>query len=187
MRFTTVLFFLFLGTTIFAQNKKMGNIKNAQNATVIAKDVFDIARFGSVAEMKALIAINKDTINATNEKGHQPLLLACYRGNYDMAYFLMPLVKQIDANTKEGTALMACVFLDETALTEKLLQYGANANSTDNAGVTCLIMAVQNKNKTIAGLLLKHKADKNIKDKQGKTALDYAIFANNIDLITILK
>ncbi len=150
-------------------------------------DVFDVARKGTIADMKALIALNKDTINAVNANGFSPLLLACYRGNIEVAQFLIEKVQQIDFATKEGTALTACVYKGELLLAEKLLKKGANPNIADATGITCLTMAVQVENVDMVKLLLQYKVDKTIKDKLGKTALDYALFTRNTLLINLLK
>ena len=54
-------------------------------------------------------------------------------------------------------------------------------------GVTPLIYAVQFENKELVELLLKYKASKTVKDKEGKTPQDYAKFTNNTDIINLLK
>lgn len=48
-----------------------------------SKSIFDIARSGTVAEVKEEIKKNPDIINQVNENGFSPLILACYRGNVE--------------------------------------------------------------------------------------------------------
>jgi uncharacterized protein len=176
-------------TTITAQSITKHNTptKQPSNIAVTNIDVFDVARKGTLTELKSLMAIKKDTINAVSAHGFSPLLLACYRGNTEVASFLIDEVKQVDIITKEGTPLTACVYKGDLLLAEKLLKKGANPNIADDNGSTCLIMAAQINNIDMVKLLLRYKADKTIKDKQGKTAADYALFTNNTAFIDLLK
>jgi len=155
---------------------------NAQN-----KDVFDTARSGTVDEMKALAAINKDTINGVNTSGFTPLLLACYRGNTAVAGYLAQNVKNINENSSNGTALAAAAVKGNVNLAKVLLEHKANPNIADPAGVTPLVYAVQFENKALIQLLLQYKADPAKADKEGKTVYDHAVFTNNKDIIELLK
>ena len=151
------------------------------------KDVFDTARFGTVAEMEALVQKNKDTINAKNAMGFTPLILACYRGNIAVAEYLAPKVSNINYNSSNGTALASVAVKGNTGLAKLLLENGANPNLADPNGVTPLVYAVQFENKELTALLIKHKADKNYRDNEGKTPYDHAVFTNNQEIINLLK
>jgi uncharacterized protein len=107
------------------------------------KDVFNVARSGTVAEMQALMAMNKDTINAVNPMGFTPLILACYRGNAPVAEFLAGKVKNIDYSSSSGTALAASAVKGNLALVKVLLENKANPNIADGQGMTPLLYAVQ--------------------------------------------
>ena len=71
------------------------------------KDVFDTARYGTVEEMKQLQAANKDIINSVSDMGFSPLILACYRGNNEVAEYLAKNVKDVNYTSDNGTALAA--------------------------------------------------------------------------------
>lgn len=152
-----------------------------------AKSIFDIARTGTVTEVKELMKQNPDIINQTNDQGFSPLILACYRGNVEVAKFLMDNVKDINYGSAQGSALTASVFKSNKELTQKLLANGANANLADSNGVTPLIYAVQLQDKDLVKILLEYKANKDLADKQGKTAFEYAIFSKNHEIINLLK
>lgn len=152
-----------------------------------AKSIFDIARSGTVAEVKELMKQNPDIINQTNENGFSPLILACYRGNNAVAEFLIDNVKDLNYGSTQGSALTAAVFKSNKLLTQKLLKKGADPNLADSNGVTSLIYAVQLQDKELVELLLQNKAKKEIVDKQGKTAFEYALFAKNQEIINLLK
>ena len=166
-----LLFFLFVPSIFFSQQK----------------DVFDVARNGSVEDIQLLMKDNKDSINTKNQNGFSPLLLACYRGNTEVAEFLIENVKNIDDISPEGTALVACIYKGDQKMSELLLKKGANPNVQNGNGTTALMYAVQNQNIDLVKLLLNNEANKNIKDKQGKTAFEYAVFTKNKQIINLLK
>ncbi|MDR6404448.1 MULTISPECIES: ankyrin repeat domain-containing protein [Chryseobacterium] len=152
-----------------------------------AKSIFDIARTGTVAEVKELMKQNPDIINQTNDQGFSPLILACYRGNVEVAKFLMDNVKDINYKSQEGTALAGLSVKYNKDLVEYILKKNANPNITDATGSTPLFWAVKFGNKELTELLLKYKADKTIKDSQGMTPFEYALQTNNKEIINLLK
>lgn len=151
------------------------------------KDIFNVARTGTVDEIKALMKANPNCINEVSHEGYSPLLLACYRGNEEVAHFLMKEVKNIDIVSGMGTALMAATVKGNASIVKKLLENKANPNASDSNGTTALIYASIFKNYEIADFLIKAKADPNAKDNRGNSAIDYAILANDDKLIQILK
>jgi ankyrin repeat protein len=174
MKKLIVLMGIFLSfTTMYAQEK--------------AKSIFDIARSGTVAEVKELMKQNPDVINQTNESGFSPLILACYKGNVEVADFLMDNVKDVNYKSQEGTALAGLSVKYNKNLVEHLLNKNANPNITDATGSTPLFWAVKFSNKELIELLLKYKADKSIIDSQGKTPFEYALQTNNKEIINLLK
>jgi ankyrin repeat protein len=156
-------------------------------ATAQEKNVFDIARSGTLTEIQNLNKSNPDLINSLNENKTSPLILACYRGNIEVAKFLIENVKNINYNSDMGTALMAATYKNQPQLVKLLLEKKANPDATDANGITALSLAVQFKNTELVKLLLEYKADKTIKDNKGKTAFEYAVFSQNEPIINLLK
>lgn len=152
-----------------------------------AKSVFDIARSGTVAELKDLMKNNPDIINQTNENGFSPLILACYRGNIEVADFLIDNVKDLDYKSQDGTALAGLSVRYNKSLAEHLLKKNANPNIADATGTTPLFWAVKTGNKELVELLLQYKADKTMKDSEGMTPFEYALKSDNKELINLLK
>jgi ankyrin repeat protein len=152
-----------------------------------AKSIFDIARSGSVAEVKDLMKKDPNIINETNEGGFSPLILACYRGNTEVAKFLMDNVKDINYKSQEGTALAGLSVKYNKDLVEYLLNKNADPNIADATGSTPLFWAVKYGNKELIELLLKHKADKSKKDSMGMTPFEYALQTSNKEIINLLK
>ena len=151
------------------------------------KTVFDIARKGTLSEIQDIYKQNPEVINSVDENNSTPLILACYRGNIEVAKFLIKYVKDINYGSDMGTALMASTYKNQNQLVKLLLESKANPNTTDANGTTALSLAVQFKNVELVKLLLKFNADKTLKDNKGKTAFEYAVFSNNEEIINLLK
>lgn len=157
------------------------------NLTFSQKDVFSVARNGSVEEMKMLFEKNANSVNEVENYGFSPLILATYRGNFEVAKYLITIVKDINYQSPEGTALMAAVMRNNSELIQLLIDKKANLDATSKTGVTALMLATQFKNIEIITLLLKHNANKLLKDMEGKTAFEYAVNTNNESIIQLLK
>lgn len=157
-------------------------ITNAQN-----KNVFDIARNGTLKEIQELNKSNPNLIDTYNENKSSPLILACYRGNTDVALYLIANTKDINYNSGMGTALMAAVVKGNIELVKALINAKANLDLFDSQGKTALMYAVQFKNIEIIKLLLQHKANKSILSNEGKSAFEYAIFSGDETIINLLK
>lgn len=156
-------------------------------ASAQVKNIFDVARKGNLQEIEEIYKKNPDVINSVDEKKSSPLILACYRGNTDVALFLADKVKDVNYNSGMGTALMAAVMSGNSAIVEKLIQVKANLNLMDQGGKTALIYATFFNKNELANLLLEAGADRNIKDVDDRTALDYATFNKNTTLIIRLQ
>ena len=156
-------------------------------AAAQVKNIFDVARKGNLQEIEEIYKKNPAVINSVDEKNSSPLILACYRGNTDVAIFLADKVKDVNYNSGMGTALMAAVMSGNNAIVEKLIQVKANLNLMDQGGKTALIYATFFNKNELANLLLEAGADRNIKDVDDRTALDYATFNKNTALIIRLQ
>ena len=173
MRNIILVLGLFLSSFISAQEK--------------SKSIFDVARSGTVAEVQELMKQNPDVINQVNENGFSPLILACYRGNTDVADFLIENVKDVNYKSREGTALAGLAIKYNKDLVEHLLKKKAGPNIADETGYTPLFWAVKSGNKDLVEQLLKYKADKTKKDSMGMTPFEYALQTNNREIINLLK
>ena len=149
--------------------------------------VFDIARKGTLEQIKEIFKKNPKAVNSLNKDGFSPLTLACYRENNEVAKFLIDKGSNINQKSSMGTPLMAAVVKGNMEMVNILLDKKADINGTDENGVTALIYAVQFRNVQAVKVLLQNKADKTKIDKQGKTAFEYAVFSGNEEIINLLK
>lgn len=173
MRHIIVVLGIFLTSLLSAQEK--------------TKSIFDIARTGTVAEVTELMKQNPDIINQVNENGFSPLILACYRGNTEVARYLIDHVKDLNYKSKEGTALAGLAVKYNKDLVERLLKKKADPNIADATGYTPLFWAVKFGNKELVELLLQYKADKTKKDSMGMTPFEYALKTDHKEIINLLK
>lgn len=151
------------------------------------KNIFDVARSGTIEDVKKLMAINPDTINSISTNGYPPLTLACYRGNNDVAIFLASHVKNIDGTSEYGTPLMAAVYKNKPQIVKHLLKLNANVNFADANGTTPLHYAIILRSEEIIKLLLDAKADVTFKDNRGNNAIDYASMTKNETIIDLVN
>ncbi len=69
---------------------------------------------------------------------------------------------------------------------ELLLKYKVNVNGPIDSEVTPLIKAIKDEKKSFANLFLKHQANPQLIDNNGKSALIHAIEINNAELVELL-
>jgi len=150
------------------------------------KNVFDVARKGTLSEMEAIYKQKPELIDAINDNKATPLILACYRNNEAVALYLSDKVANINYNSGMGTALMAAIMSGNKVIIEKLISKKADLDQQDTQGKTALIYAAFNNNLEIAQLLVKAGANSKIADNEKRTALDYAKFNKNTQLIILL-
>jgi len=151
------------------------------------KSIFDIARSGSLTELKEAVKQNSNIINTVNKEGYTPLTLACYNGNTEVAKYLVHNVKDINAKSSYGTPLMAAVVKNNTELTALLLNKKVAINATDPNGTTALHYAVMFNLEEITKLLVNANANTNLKDNRGNSARDYAKIKGNINIINLVN
>ena len=162
-------------------------ILSFSNVKAQESSIFDIARNGSLMEIKALTKNNPDIINNLSKEGYSALTLACYYSNNDVATYLIAHVKDVNSKSGYGTPLMAATVKKNSNLVKLLLENNANPNLTDQNNSTALHFSVIFNQQEIIELLMKYKANPNIKDNRGNTALDYAKITNNNKFIQLLK
>ena len=149
--------------------------------------IFDIARNGTLAQLKLEVKKDAEIINKVSLEGYAPLTLACYYSNNEVAKYLIAHVKDINAISGYGTPLMAATVKRNTELVKLLLENDANPNLTDQNGSTALHFCIIFSDVEIARLLVNAKADATLKDNRGKSAEDYARITGNKEILELLN
>ena len=149
--------------------------------------IFDIARKGTLAQLKSAIKKDANIINKISKEGYSSLTLACYSGNNEVAKYLIDHVDDVNSKSSYGTPLMAATVKKNIELVKLLLQKKANPNAVDQNGSSALHFSVIFSFEEIIKLLISSKADPSIKDNRGNSALDYAEITNNKKITELLK
>ncbi|CAL2065098.1 ankyrin repeat domain-containing protein [Tenacibaculum sp. 190524A05c] len=152
-----------------------------------ANEIFNIARNGSLQELKELLAVHPMSIDMPNEAGYNALTLACYNSNNEVAKYIVENTKSINANNGYGTALMAATVKGNVELVEYLVQHNADMDISDANGKTALHYAVVFNSYEIVEFLIKSGAKFDLKDNRGNTAKDYAKLKSNKKILTLFK
>jgi uncharacterized protein len=122
----------------------------------VALTIFEAAATGKINNILRLLARNPQLVNAYAEDGFQALGLACYFGHYDVAEYLV----------KAGAPV--------------------NSPSRNELKAAPIQSAAAAGHAKIVDLLLKHKADPNIREQGGYTPLHAAAQNGDQEVIRIL-
>ena len=127
-------------------------------------------------KMKQILAEGAD-VSARDSSGWTALMYAAAVASDHPVKILLEAGADPNAASSRGsTALMASAFTG--LLDEQLLKAGAKINAQDADGVTTLMILSSRGEAQEIAEALKAGADPNLKDKRGRTALDYLRLAN---------
>lgn len=126
-----------------------------------------------------LIKIKRVDINEIDNEGNTPLIIAFEMYNLEAAEILLDNGADPNIKNNDGKSALHFVmkysFLPNIYLLHHLLNAGANVNEIDNEGNSPLIVALSNTNFKFAKILFDHGANPTIKNKNGKSALHFAV------------
>lgn len=137
----------------------------------------------------SLLIDNKATIDIRDNQGHTPLLMAAYNGHTEVIKILHQSGAEIDARDSQGnTPLIHASSGPYQDAVEYLIESGADINAIDSGeGFTPLMTAAALGEVQVVQVLLKHNADKSIKDGDGDTAMSHAMNSKNAEIVALLK
>lgn len=142
---------------------------------------------GTSTELQAAIEEGLD-VNAVDEDGNTPLLLAAVNRRSDLMYVL--LEKGANANfVKEPgiTALgIACMF-DDWSMVDLLITHGADVNYCAPNGESTLSMACAQGAVNAVQMLVAHNAKTDVRDSKGITPLLHAVMHNTENSMAIAQ
>jgi hypothetical protein len=152
-----------------------------------AQGIFDACRKGDTSAIKVMIKVNPDTVNCRNEGGFTPLIIAGYRGQMHVVKLLLKHKADVNAASGEGTVLMGACFKGNVELAALLIANRADVNGANDLGTTPLMYAILSQKIELIKLLLDSGALKDVKERSGKTALDYAVQSGNKEIIGLIE
>jgi ankyrin repeat protein len=141
---------------------------------------------GDCSEIRRLLEAGAD-IEAENEAGLTPLIVAANAGRPDVVSLLIENGVAVDACTKDGfTALMVAAAMGHAEVARLLLLTGADADLQNVYGWTALMNAVWRGNARPARLLIEAGADVDLQAGDGRTALIIAAQGGNSEMMKLL-
>lgn len=165
------------------------NIKNKRNYTALlyATDIWarqGIGIYDSNYNVVELLVMAKADVNAANNNGWTPLFFAADNSNSDVVTFLVDNGANINLISDEGVTPLLIANDVESI---KILSKTTNINKANNYGVTPLIaFSGREISPEAINILLENGADVNMVDKDGETALSYAVEYGNFEIALIL-
>lgn len=142
--------------------------------------LFEAARLGRIDMIDPLLKAGAD-INAYDDRGFTPLILAAYNGQLAMVETL--ITKGADAcrpdRDQGNTAQMGVAFKGEDGIAARLLKAGCDVNARNKAGQTALMMASLFNRQAQVDMLLAAGADRSIQDAAGRSASSVAANQGN--------
>ena len=168
--FRTIMLLLFLSQNLCGQN-----------------DIFELARRGSVQEVKAVVKETPNVLNAKDQRGSTPLVLACYYNNIDIVRYIIQNIDDVNGTTKDGSPLMASAVKGYNAISKLLITAGTDVNLQDANQTTALHYAVMFKNYDLVLMLLEAGANPNHKNNVGQSPMDFAVMQNDKRMNILFK
>jgi ankyrin repeat protein len=156
---------------------------------VSAQDVFDIARNGSGKEMQKHLKKHPEHLELQSESGFTPLLLATYRGRYEVAVALLDAGADPSKCFKEGSPIYGVIFKADARMLQLLIERGVNVNDTcqfETLGYP-LHLAINLLRYEQIEQLLTAGARLDILDPQGRTISQLMLFFNDEKLNQLIQ
>lgn len=160
---------------------------------MVELNIWEASALGDVKQLKALSMGNWRLLDALSPDGFPPVGLAAFFGQLDALAWLAETGADVNKPTDNPMRVRpihsAAAHHDQVkavAMTRKLLEHGAEVNTTQHGGWTPLHAAVENGNLALARLLLEAGAKIDVKLEDGRTPLVMAEskgFAEIIDLL----
>jgi hypothetical protein len=136
-------------------------------------------RDGSMKAAKALVDWPKTNVDTRTDHDETPLMIACLRGQADMARKLIG--RGADVNKTGWAPLHYAATSGNVAIIQMLLDENAYIDAESPNGSTPLMMAAMYGTSDAVKLLLDSGADPTLKNQLGLTALDFAKRADRKD------
>jgi hypothetical protein len=141
-------------------------------------------RDGSLKAAQALVDWPKTNVESRTLQDESPLMMACLRGQADMARKL--IARGADVNKTGWTPLHYAATNGHLAIIQMLLDESAYIDAESPNGTTPLMMAAMYGSTDAVKLLLDSGADPTLKNQLGLTALDFAQRANRKDSAVLI-
>ena len=140
-------------------------------------DFFEATACGRMPRLEELLKVHPDLVNAVTVDGFQPLGLACFFGQAQVAAMLLDRgarVNSVSRNRLRVMPLHSAVARQDVKIARLLLEHGADPNARQADDFTPLHGAAQNGQVEMVKLLLEFGAEVNVQSSGGLTPLAMA-------------
>lgn len=152
-----------------------------------AQTVHELARSGTVEQMMACLDKDPSSVNRLSDRGITPFILACYRGNNEVAKVLAQRGADIRYCAAEGSALYGIIFKNNLEMLSFILDQGVSPDDTCQFSQfgTPLQMAMSMKRYEIVDLLLSKNPNLKMPDQKGQSIQELLLFYQDERLTAI--
>lgn len=153
----------------------------------ISQDIHELARTGTVESMMALLDKDPSSVNRLSDRGITPFILACYRGNNEVAKVLAQRGADIRYCAAEGSAIYGIIFKNNLEMLSFILDQGVSPDDTCQFSQfgTPLHKAMSLKRYEIVDLLLSKNPNLTMLDLKGRSIQELLLFYQDERLTTI--
>jgi ankyrin repeat protein len=137
-------------------------------------------RSGSLAMVRRLLDCGAD-VGAIDRNGHSAAMLAACEASTEV------LKSILDSGARMDLALSSAVRSNRYAHAQLLLLRGADANESNEAGITPLMYALLHGSPRMVRLLMRYGAKPDQQDRDGESALTYASRHGKRELYSLLN
>lgn len=150
--------------------------------------LFTASLLGTKEIVELLVNHGAEINPSEKDSPNIPLHAALRRGHYEIAKYLISKGADVLVVSQSGyTALHAACESGNPQIVELAISPNSNLNAKDKTGVTPLRLAAQAHDSVeIAAILIKHGADVNIPDEDGRTALNWAVTMHHTKTVELL-
>lgn len=169
--------------TILQNNRVSIDAKDKGGFTALME-----ASYKGHVDIARLLIQNGANVNATTWNDGTALIIASNNGHIEIVRLLLENGANVNAKDHDGyTALIGATYAGYTDIIGILVDYGAELdNQTTLFGDTALIIASRNGNLEIVRIFIYEEANIDIKNHNGKSAIDYAYENKYHEIIEIL-
>ena len=153
-------------------------------------DIFEACAAGKLARLDQILIRQPRLVNAYAPDGFTPLGLAAFFGYEDLVITLLDRGAQVNLRSRNALGvqpLHSSVANQRLAISERLLDAGAEVNSPQQDGITPLHEAADNGQAEMVRLLLRYGADRQARAIDGSTPLDMAKRKDRQEVVRILE
>lgn len=152
---------------------------------IAGRNVLMLAINENQLEVVKLLLTTNININAKSKDENTALIYACDNKNVEIVKLLLAAGAQVNIYSKNSSALAQAVLYNEKQIVELLLAAGADVNAKYPGNRTILIESIRG-DENIVKQILAAGADINARDKQGLTALSWAVLLNKKENAQVL-